>query len=73
MSADLQWMLLRKNSCFLLKNQGSTFSKVGLNFITSSHVNDGTFISILNWCKLGIYLGHEHTILSICFLLLGTS
>jgi len=34
MSADLQWMLLRKNSCFLLKNQGTTFTKVGIDFIT---------------------------------------
>jgi len=70
MSADLQWMLLRKNSCFLLKNQGSTFSKVGMNFIR--HVNDGAFISITG-AKLGIYLGHYHSVLSICFLLLGTS
>lgn len=28
MSADLQWMILRNNSCFLLRNQGTTFTKV---------------------------------------------
>ncbi|XP_073242040.1 large ribosomal subunit protein eL28-like [Porites lutea] len=31
MSADLQWMILRNNSCFLLRNQGTTFTKEPLN------------------------------------------
>ncbi|RMX60957.1 large ribosomal subunit protein eL28 [Pocillopora verrucosa] len=31
MSADLQWMIVRNHSCFLLKNQGATFSKEPLN------------------------------------------
>lgn len=36
MSADLQWMILRNNSCFLLRNQGTTFTKEPLN-LTGRH------------------------------------
>ncbi|KAJ7383275.1 60S ribosomal protein L28 [Desmophyllum pertusum] len=35
-SPDLQWMILRNYSCFLLKNQGTTFTKEPLN-LTGRH------------------------------------
>lgn len=36
MSADLQWMLIRNNSCFLVKSLGKTLTKVFLNCLYSS-------------------------------------